>query len=179
MVATDLSLEVFLAHNRGRRYYFHPKRGRKKKHRPGHRPPHHPSAPLPVQVFQDAEPSIIAGLVRRGATVKLSPELDNTFKIDGLIEKIDRGPSNPLPIGLQITQSIGRFEKIRTFTVEAAKWPGIGPLLYAEIYGQISRAMLTALRNALLSLWNEPFRRKRKAWRVTVYTSGDIEWYPI
>lgn len=168
-----------MAKNHGNRYHYRPKRGRKKKHRPGHRPQHNPGAARPVYIFRDTEPSIIAGLVRRGATVKLSPELDNIFKIDGLIEKFERGPVNPLPIGLQITESIGRLEKIQTFTVEAAKWPGIGPLLYAEICGPVSRAMFTALRNALLSLWNEQVRRTRKAWRVTVHTSGDIEWFPI
>lgn len=165
-----------------RNYHRVPKRRRKRFYRPhAHqlkRPPA-PPAPLVPPVFSDVETSVFCGLVRRGARVMMDHELDNDFKIDGVVYRVKRGPLASVPIGVQITQSVGNMDKIHKFVREAAKCPGIGQLLYAEIVGPISREMLTALREALLALWYDPERLRRRIWRVTVYHNGYIDWHPL
>jgi hypothetical protein len=85
-------------------------------------------------------------------------------------------------LAVQITQGKDNDPKIRAFRSEAAKWPGIGALIYVEIEGVVSDAMCKTLKISLLEMLDEIKRSRGKILpqrRIRIYESGEFQWIPL
>ncbi len=102
---------------------------------------------------------------------------DRFFATDALVTGIGRRRGLPA-IPVQITIQRKANGKASDFVAKASK-RFAGPLLYLRIEGDVTLKMAAAFRDALLSLWDDPAKRTRRAHGVVVRSDGAKRWFRI
>jgi hypothetical protein len=106
-----------------------------------------------------------------------SVALDRFFATDALVTGLEKRRGMPA-IAVQITLQRRASGKASDFVAKASKkFPG--PLLYLRIDGKVTLNMATAFREALVSLWDDPARKLRRAHGVVVRSDGTKRWFRI
>ena len=102
---------------------------------------------------------------------------DRFFATDALVTGLKKRRGVPA-IAVQVTLQKQAGGKASDFVAKASKkFPG--PLLYVRIEGKVTLKMATALREALVDLWDDPARKDRRAHGVIVRSDGTKRWFSI
>ena len=142
--------------------------------------PKKPRKEKPAGQLDTCEEDLVAHLRSLGCRITTSKKLDGDFKIDALIETLPDRPEDGAPIGLQISHQRRDLAKTRTFFEKAARWPGVGALLYAKVdlsWGQpASLDMARAALEILTMLWDLTPLQDRVRRKAFIRKDGTWRW---
>lgn len=132
--------------------------------------------PIPPGI--EAEQTLLYLAREAGLYYTYSVALDLYHATDAVATGLVRLKRRLPAAAVQLTTQRHANGKAKRFVEKAAE-KFSGPLLYVRMAGRVTPEMAEAFIEALVALWTDPSKKKRRAHGVTVGPDGSLHWFGL